>query len=318
MPPLPTPNSGEGRDDFLNRCMANATMVDEYPDEDQRYAICNNQWDNKEFRSMKEKHFTSFDVEIKESDDKKREITVIGSKQINDRDNDIVSIDGMDIKNYKRNPTFIWAHRSSETPENVLGTATKVWKDGKKLMFKLKFLEPEINPRADMVYKMYKAKALRAFSIGFAPDWNEAKFNDKRGGFDYGKSELLEISAVPVPANPAALIQNMVKSGVMDEVEAKDFEIFIKENQPEIEKKSILEKRIKILETKLDSLEKRFETPETPNINDVEEDVEGELNKVDQALEEFFTSSDDKSVEENADSNNTKDDLNSFIDEVLN
>jgi hypothetical protein len=43
--PLPTPNSGETNDDFLARCMQDETMLFEYPDEDQRFAICRNQLD---------------------------------------------------------------------------------------------------------------------------------------------------------------------------------------------------------------------------------------------------------------------------------
>lgn len=42
--PIPTPDDNETRDDFEARCMADDTMVDEYEDEDQRYAVCSAQW----------------------------------------------------------------------------------------------------------------------------------------------------------------------------------------------------------------------------------------------------------------------------------
>lgn len=42
--PIPTPNDGESRDDFISRCMGNDTMVDDYPDNDQRAAVCYSQW----------------------------------------------------------------------------------------------------------------------------------------------------------------------------------------------------------------------------------------------------------------------------------
>jgi len=45
--PIPTPNEGEELKDFRQRCMGNDTMVKEYPDEKQRYAICNQQWRDK-------------------------------------------------------------------------------------------------------------------------------------------------------------------------------------------------------------------------------------------------------------------------------
>jgi lambda family phage portal protein len=37
---MPAPNAGEGEADFITRCMANDTMVDEYPDTEQRAAVC--------------------------------------------------------------------------------------------------------------------------------------------------------------------------------------------------------------------------------------------------------------------------------------
>jgi hypothetical protein len=37
---MPTPNAGEGEADFITRCMANETMVNEYPETEQRAAVC--------------------------------------------------------------------------------------------------------------------------------------------------------------------------------------------------------------------------------------------------------------------------------------
>ena len=37
---MPTPEKGEKADDFLGRCMANPTMTKDYPDNAQRYAVC--------------------------------------------------------------------------------------------------------------------------------------------------------------------------------------------------------------------------------------------------------------------------------------
>jgi len=38
--PLPTPNKGEDRKGFMARCMGNPTMIKEYPNADQRLAVC--------------------------------------------------------------------------------------------------------------------------------------------------------------------------------------------------------------------------------------------------------------------------------------
>jgi hypothetical protein len=48
--PLPKPNSGESHDDFIGRCMSK--LSGEFPDEKQRYAVCETQWEGKSKRVM--------------------------------------------------------------------------------------------------------------------------------------------------------------------------------------------------------------------------------------------------------------------------
>src|SRR5690606_33792603 len=38
--PIPTPQPNESAEEFIERCMSDETMVAEYPDEKQRYAVC--------------------------------------------------------------------------------------------------------------------------------------------------------------------------------------------------------------------------------------------------------------------------------------
>ena len=42
--PLPTPQSGDDRISFMERCMEDTTMQTEYPDRTQRFAVCLAQW----------------------------------------------------------------------------------------------------------------------------------------------------------------------------------------------------------------------------------------------------------------------------------
>jgi hypothetical protein len=44
--PQPTPNDGETHDEFIDRCMSNPTMVEDFDDNDQRLAVCNTIWDD--------------------------------------------------------------------------------------------------------------------------------------------------------------------------------------------------------------------------------------------------------------------------------
>ena len=51
--PIPKPNMNESKEDFLDRCMIDATMVAEYDDK-QRYAICESQLEtNKKIMDVK-------------------------------------------------------------------------------------------------------------------------------------------------------------------------------------------------------------------------------------------------------------------------
>jgi len=38
--PIPKPNNNENPEAFINRCMADAVMIQEYPNEQQRLAVC--------------------------------------------------------------------------------------------------------------------------------------------------------------------------------------------------------------------------------------------------------------------------------------
>lgn len=53
--PLIKPKENEEKDEFLKRCMSDDTMNEEYPDEKQRYAICNQIWNDKDKASEKPK-----------------------------------------------------------------------------------------------------------------------------------------------------------------------------------------------------------------------------------------------------------------------
>jgi hypothetical protein len=42
---MPQPIKGEGKDKFLQRCMADEESVGSFPDESQRYAVCTRVWE---------------------------------------------------------------------------------------------------------------------------------------------------------------------------------------------------------------------------------------------------------------------------------
>jgi hypothetical protein len=50
--PLPTPNKNEKEDSFVSRCMSNDTMKKEFPDNDQRLAVCEKQFSKASYKNL--------------------------------------------------------------------------------------------------------------------------------------------------------------------------------------------------------------------------------------------------------------------------
>ena len=46
--PLPTPNQEESRSQFMTRCMDSDIMRQEFPEPEQRAAVCSSQWERKD------------------------------------------------------------------------------------------------------------------------------------------------------------------------------------------------------------------------------------------------------------------------------
>lgn len=140
------------------------------------------------------------DFEIKEVSD--RVLEFVGSTEMVDRDGEVIRMSGWQLKNYRKNPVFMWAHDYRSPP---IGKTNLVHTDAKGLVFQVEFADAETYAFADTIYKLYKAGFLKATSVGFIPlEWEDGK-DDKLPRRTYKKQELLELSGVPVPANPEAL-----------------------------------------------------------------------------------------------------------------
>lgn len=136
---------------------------------------------------------------------KEGKLTAIASSEVKDRMGDTILISGWQLKNFKKNPVIPFAHNYSEMP---VGIAKKLRIEGKNLIFEPEF--HEITQLAREVKAMYEADPpiMKAFSVGFIPLETEDVKKDEKGFFGpqiIKKAELLEISAVPVPANQEAL-----------------------------------------------------------------------------------------------------------------
>lgn len=113
------------------------------------------------------------------------------------------------LPTYRTNPVILATHmhRLSNGDSPVIGSAVsiEITKDG--LVFRMKFAGTDLGKQYE---QLYREKHMRAFSVGFYPidgrwqDYDRDGKGDKRT-WVHTKVDLLEISAVPVPANPEAL-----------------------------------------------------------------------------------------------------------------
>lgn len=117
-----------------------------------------------------------------------------------DRDGEILDIEGLDIRKFMKNPVVPFAHKYDQPP---VAKCVELVKEAGKLKARLKFAIGQY-PFAALIYSLYKEGFMNAFSIGFIP--KEGEFDEDKNGFRFTKSEMLEFSAVPVPANGNALI----------------------------------------------------------------------------------------------------------------
>jgi HK97 family phage prohead protease len=145
---------------------------------------------------------------IEQLDDKEKSFIAVASTEDEDRDKDIIRQDGWNLKNFKKNPMVPWSHDYWAIP---VAKSLRTWVDktAKKLMFKPQFDADD--DQSMKIYNKYKNGFLTSFSVGFRGidfDWRDEE-NRWSGGMEFMKQELLEISAVTVPANPnATVLQN--------------------------------------------------------------------------------------------------------------
>ena len=120
----------------------------------------------------------------------------VASDEVEDRQGEVISVDGWQLDNFKINPVLLWGH---DQYRPAIGLAEKIGfktiNGLKKLIFQPKFHRKDEFSRlvADLVDDGW----IKASSVGFQPKEQEEN--------KYTKQELLEISFVNVPANPNAL-----------------------------------------------------------------------------------------------------------------
>lgn len=121
-------------------------------------------------------------------------MVAVASDETLDRQGESIPIETWDLKNFKQNPVLQAGH--VYMPQATIGAAKNVRVEGKKLLFEPVF--HDITQLAREIGQMFREGFLKTFSVGFIRHTDE-----KTGEIS---NELLEVSAVPVPANPKARI----------------------------------------------------------------------------------------------------------------
>jgi len=109
------------------------------------------------------------------------------------RDGLTIRADAWQLDNFRKNPVVLWAHDYTSPP---IGRADVVQEEG-QLVASVTFDQGD--EFAKSIERKYREGFLHSVSVGWETQQNE--------GTTITRAELLDVSAVPVPGDPDALIQ---------------------------------------------------------------------------------------------------------------
>ena len=130
------------------------------------------------------------------------EVEFVVSTNALDSHGERIDVNGIDISDFKKNPVVLWGHDGFNLP---IAKATKIWKEGNKLMSRAKFYLKDDFARK--VYDYIVDGYLNAVSIGgMVEEWGQ-------DGMTITKMKMKEYSVVSVPANQEALVASKSLDG---------------------------------------------------------------------------------------------------------
>ncbi len=133
-----------------------------------------------------------------EAAEEERSLVVTLSTGDRDRHGDVLDPAGVELGNFRRNPVVLFSHRH-DLP--AVGKALWVRSLPGRIVAKVAFARTQLG---EELYLLYSRGYMKAWSVGFTPvEWE--RIDGEKRGVRVTRWELLEVSAVPVPANPEAL-----------------------------------------------------------------------------------------------------------------
>ena len=179
----------------------------------------------------------STDVTVDEGE---RAVTARISTNAVDRDGEVLIPQGMDAKDYQKNPVIFfnhaWSDYHAETNEKIpVGKCVALKREDDAVIAKMVFAtRPATHPEGeewlpDTLFALYQQGVMNAFSVGFTPsEYRPATDKDiEKFGAGcrrvYSKWKLFEVSAVPLPANQEAVALAVSKHLLTQEAADKMF-----------------------------------------------------------------------------------------------
>ena len=156
-------------------------------------------------------------------DDSGGHFAIITTEHV-DRDMDVVSSMGLSVSNFRKaGMPILLAHKHHDMPIGRFKTLDRIVLDDGVRGWGGEFVFAPTEVGKDMNV-LHDGGFIRGWSIGFDPERDSMEENE-HGGIDFKSSDLLEVSAVAVPANPNALTSssgfsvtkaaNMLKTGAV-------------------------------------------------------------------------------------------------------
>jgi phage head maturation protease len=171
----------------------------------------------------------------------------ISSDASTDRHTEAINPSGWKLDNYRRNPVFQNSHQYGDILFTLGKASVTEVRDvaGRKALFQRIEFACDVNPMAKIAHGLYKGGFLSGVSVGFVPlKWQDVpsgrnadlqsavsqvcnlqpdhKSNSSQSPRRvYLEQELLEVSAVAIPANPNALAL-AYKSGAVEKSDLRE------------------------------------------------------------------------------------------------
>lgn len=178
----------------------------------------------------------SVDVVVKGLDEATRSVEVVASSEALDSQGDVVK-QFWDLRRYKKNGPVLWNHNSNGSyltaPDSEdlfpVGKGSNVRVEEGDLLATLTFGSKQYSDLSEKCFLGFKEGILKAVSVGFRPGSVKKIIKGDAAYYEIGDeknpNELVEISVVPMGANPEAVAKSFaLEREGLESLATKNFE----------------------------------------------------------------------------------------------